>query len=570
MNQKAIGIILLVVSVASFFYCIRTTRSEAGKILINGIVYTMDKDNSVAQAIAIRGNRIVGVGSDEEIRDRYTSDTVIDLQGMCVMPGMIDAHAHMNGLGQLLRSIILVGVPSAEEAVKLVAGRAPNATRGEWIFGRGWDQNLWQVKEFPTASVLDAVAPDNPVLLVRIDGHASWVNSRAMAIAGITRETRDPDGGKIIRDGKGNPTGVFIDNARDLVENFVPPLTDAEVTENILRAATECAKAGITEVGDMGLDSLEIEIYKHLADERKLPIRIYGTVSAPGATWSTVALEKPLIAYGGGMFTLRAVKLYADGALGSRGAALVEQYSDDPGNRGLTKISEADLEANVRLAFQHGYQPCIHAIGDRGNNMVLNAYEKVLSTMPEGDYRPRIEHAQVLLPDDIPRFRKLGVLPSMQPVHATSDMYWAEARLGPRRVKGAYAWRSLLNTGSIILGGSDFPNDGMYPLWGFYAAVTRSDRNGYPQDGWYPDQKMTREEAARCYTAWAAYGAFEENIKGTIEAGKLADLTILSKDIMRVAPAEILSTDVEKTMVGGKIIYQSTIQNSKSQIQNSN
>ena len=555
MKPKVVGIILLVVSLASFFYLVRSTKREARMILVNATVYTLDKDNAVTQALAIRGTRIVGVGTTEEMQNRYSSDTVIDLRGMTVMPGFIDAHAHMNGLGQLLRSIILVGVPSAEEAATLVAAQVPQVQHGEWIYGRGWDQNLWQVKEFPTASLLDAVAPGNPVLLVRIDGHASWVNSRAMAIANITGETRDPDGGKIIRDSQGNPTGVFIDNARDLVENFVPPLTESDVRKNILRAAAECARAGITEVGDMGLDSLEIALYKRLADEGALPIRIYGTITAPSPTWSAMSGEKPLIGYGG-VFTLRGVKLYADGALGSRGAALVGEYSDDPGNRGLTKISESELESNVRLAFQRGYQPCIHAIGDRGNNIVLNAYEKVLSTLPGGDYRPRVEHAQVLLPDDIPRFRKLGVLPSMQPVHATSDMIWAEARLGPRRVKGAYAWRSLLNTGTIILGGSDFPNDGMYPLWGIYAAVTRSDRSGNPPDGWYPEQKMTREEAVKCYTQWAAYGAFEENSKGTIEVGKLADLTILSNDIMKISPADILSTEVEMTMVGGKIIYK--------------
>ncbi|MBI3766471.1 MAG: amidohydrolase family protein, partial [Ignavibacteriales bacterium] len=269
-----------------------------------------------------------------------------------------------------------------------------------------------------------------------------------------------------------------------------------------------------------------------------------------------MAHKTPLVGYGDGVFTVRAVKLYVDGALGSRGAALVEEYSDDPGNRGLTRISDEELESNIRLALQHGYQPCIHAIGDRGNHIVLNAYEKVLSTLPKGDYRPRIEHAQVILPDDIPRFQNIGVLPSMQPIHATSDMFWAEGRLGPQRVNGAYAWKSLLKTGTIIVGGSDFPNDGMYPLWGFYAAVTRSDRTGYPQDGWYRDQKMTREEAARCFTQWAAYGSFEENVKGTIEVGKLADLTVLSKDIMKVPAMEILSTEISMTIVGGKIVYQ--------------
>jgi predicted amidohydrolase YtcJ len=256
------------------------------------------------------------------------------------------------------------------------------------------------------------------------------------------------------------------------------------------------------------------------------------------------------------MLTIRSMKLYMDGALGSRGAALVEQYSDDPGNRGLTMLGAAELESLVRDAIAHGFQPCVHAIGDRANHAVLDAYEHVLNALPAGDYRPRIEHAQVILPEDISRFKRLGVLPSMQPIHATSDMYWAEARLGPSRIHEAYAWRSLLETGSIIPGGSDFPNDGMEPLWGFYAAFTRADRSGYPQDGWYRDQRMTREEAIRCFTAWGAYAGFEEGAKGSIEPGKLADLTLLSRNIMQVSPPEVLTTNVEMTIVDGRVTYR--------------
>ena len=556
MNRRILGFLIVLVTGATFYYVVYTTHREAGMLFINGTVYTLDAHNTVAQAVAIRGSRIVGIGASDELKNRFTADTVIDLQGKTVMPGFIDAHAHINGLGQLLRSIILVRVPSAEEAAKLVKENVAQVQPGQWIYGRGWDQNLWQVKEFPSTSLLDAAAPDNPVVLVRIDGHACWVNSKALAIAHITSATKDPEGGKIIRDAKGNPTGVFIDNARDLVENFIPPFTEEEIEQNLVRAMQECSRVGLTEVGDMGLDSIRIAIYKRLSDEHKLPIRIYGAISAPSPTWDTWSHHDPLIEYGDGMFTLRAIKLYVDGALGSRGAALVEEYSDDHGNRGLTKISDNDLETNIRLAFRRGYQSCIHAIGDRGNHIALNAYERALSSVSQNNYRPRIEHAQVLLPDDISRFKQLGVLPSMQPVHATSDMFWAEVRLGPQRVKGAYAWRSLLNTGTIIVGGSDFPNDGMNPLWGFYAAITRSDKTGYPQDGWYRDQKMTREEAARCFTQWAAYGSFEENMKGTIEAGKWADITVLSKDIMQIPPMEILSTDVEMTIVGGKIVYQ--------------
>jgi predicted amidohydrolase YtcJ len=472
------------------------------------------------------------------------------------MPGFTDAHAHMDGLGRLLESVILVGAPSPREVARLVQSRVRDAAPGSWILGRGWDQNLWETKEFPTASVLDEVSPANPVVLIRIDGHVIWVNSRAMALAGVNAATADPPGGKIFRTPGGEPSGIFSDKARDLVEDHVPPPAAEDVERQLLRAAGECARNGLTEVHHMGIDSLQIAVYRRLAAEHRLPIRIYAAISAPGGAWDAWKQGPPIVGAGGGMLTIRSMKLYMDGALGSRGAALVEAYSDDPGNRGLTIMSDSDLVSCIREALAHGYQPCVHAIGDRANHIVLNAYEKVLSEFPPGDYRPRIEHAQVLLPEDIPRFKKLGVLPSMQPIHATSDMYWAESRLGPERIRGAYAWRSLLETGSIIPGGSDFPNDGLSPLWGFYAAFTRSDRDGYPQEGWHREERMTREEAARCFTQWAAYSAFEEDARGSIETGKDADLTILSKDIMKVLPQEVLSTDVEMTVVGGTIVYQ--------------
>lgn len=524
-------------------------------LFVNGTVYTLDRNNTVGQALAIHGSRIVAVGTSDDLKNRFISDTVIDLQGQTVMPGLIDGHAHMYGLGQLLQSVILVGVKTPEEVVQRVKERVDQTPLGQWIYGRGWDQNLWPSKEFPVAAMLDAVSPNHPVVLIRVDGHAIWVNSKAMKIARVTKETKDPAGGRILRSSDGEPAGVFIDDARDLVENSVPPPSAEEIELCILRAAAECTKVGITEVHDMGIDSVRIAIYKKLVDEGRLPIRIYAAIGAPSTTWDEWSTQKPLIGYGNGMFTLRAMKMYVDGALGSRGAALVESYSDDPGNRGLT-MNETTLEPNIRKAIEHGYQPCVHAIGDRGNHIVLNAYEKILMSVPKGNYRPRIEHAQVLLLEDIPRFSQLGVLPSMQPIHATSDMYWAEARLGPKRIKGAYAWHSLLQNGSIIVGGTDFPNDGMNPLWNFYSAITRSDRTGYPQDGWYREEKMSRDEAARCFTQWAAYGAFEEGQKGTLEPGKLADLTILSKDIMTIPSADILSTDVVTTIVGGKVVYQ--------------
>ncbi len=552
MNRALPRVLLIVSAIISFVFVVTTTQREASMLLVNGRVYTLDRNNTVCDAIALRGNRIVGVGSREDLA-RFRTDSVIDLRGKTVYPGLIDGHAHMNGLGALMNSVILYGVPSPEEAVRMVRERVSQVAAGEWITGRGWDQNLWPSREFPTADILDSVSPRNPVELIRVDGHAIWVNHVAMAIAGVSRDTPDPPGGRIVRDSKGIPTGILVeDNARRLISSKMPTPTRSDVEKNILRAAEECAKAGITEVADMGVDSLVISAYRALEAGGRLPLRIYAAISIPGDAWDFWRNREPVR----GMFTLRAIKMYSDGALGSRGAALVDSYSDDPGNRGTTISSEEELSRGSLDAMLHGYQPIIHAIGDRGNHITLNAYAKSLSALPPGDYRPRIEHVQVLLPEDIPRFKKLGVLPSMEPVHATSDMYWAEARLGPQRIRGAYAWRSLLETGSIIIGGSDSPNDGLNPLWGFYAAVTRRDRDGYPQDGWYPQEKMSRDEAIRCYTRWAAYGAFEENEKGTIETGKLADLTVLSRDIMQVPASDILTTDVEMTIVDGKIIYR--------------
>jgi predicted amidohydrolase YtcJ len=509
-------LIAVLICTGAFLLVAKKTLRHVAVLLVNGNVRTLDAVNSRVTAIAIQGGRIVETGSEGDLRMRCTADTVIDLRGQTVLPGLIDGHAHMFGLGQLLQSVNLVGVRSPRDAAERVRDRIQNLSDGRWVYGRGWDQNLWQVKELPTSAMLEGVADDHPVVLIRIDGHAIWVNRRAMEIAQITRATKDPDGGKIIRSGDGTPTGVFLDNARELVEKFVPPPGPGEIEQSILLAAGECVKSGLTEVYDMGVDSNEIAVYQKLIDEHRLPLRIYAAIGAPSATWDVWKGRPPLIGYGNGMLTVRAMKMYVDGALGSRGAALVEAYADDQGNRGLT-INEKSLEPEARIALQRGYQVCVHAIGDRGNHIVLDCYDKLSKENPPGDYRLRIEHAQVLLPEDIGRFATLKVLPSMQPVHATSDMYWAESRLGAERIHGAYAWRSLLKTGTPIIGGSDFPNDAMSPLRGFYAAVTRSDPEGYPEDGWYREQCMTREEAARCYTGWAAYGGFEEASKGSIE-----------------------------------------------------
>jgi len=571
-TQGKLGVLFILFAIAAGYYIMHSTSREAMMLFINGIVYTLDANNTVAQAVAISGNRIVGVGTNDEITSHFISDNIIDLQGKTIIPGLIDGHCHVLGEGSALHNIDLVGTGSADDVAEIVRKRVQEFQSGQWMYGRGWDQNDWDVKEFPDNILLDRVAPDNPVYLTRIDGHAVWVNSKAMDLAGIIPETPDPEGGKILRDAQGKPTGVFVDNAVDLIAKAIPQLTDEDVEQRLKLAFNECVKLGLTEVHDMGVDLQTIRIYKKLIDNGECPIRVYAVIGGPretgkayiesgtdvpAETWNTYLKIGKEIGYGNGLLTVRAVKLYADGALGSRGAALIDSYSDDPGNRGLTVSSESDLETICRQAAENGFQVSIHAIGDRGNNIVLNVYEKVLQSYAHATSpRWRVEHVQVLAPEDISRFARLDVIPSMQPTHATSDMYWAEVRLGRERVKGAYAWRSLLQHGSIIVGGSDFPVEGVNPLWGIYAAATRSDKSGYPEDGWYSQQKMTREEAVRSFTSWAAYGSFEENMKGTIETGKWADLTILSKDIMQVPARDILTTDVEMTLVAGKVVYK--------------
>jgi predicted amidohydrolase YtcJ len=558
MSQNRWWIFIPIVIIALVYYFIRSMPREAGMLLINGTIYTFDSNNTVAQAIAIRDNKIVALGTSEDLIRTYKSKNVIDLQDKSVFPGFIDGHAHILGEGGRLQTLDIVGTTSPDQIAGMVQERIKKFKPGQWIIGRGWDQNNWEAKEFPTHDILDKVAPENPVLLRRVDGHSVWLNSKAMQLANIARETKDPEGGKIIRDRNGVPSGILVDNGINLIDKVLPPLTTDEIEQRLKLAMEECARLGLTEVHDMGVDLETIGIYKKLIDRGECPIRIYAAIDGPGETWNYYLKNGKEVGYGDGMLTIRAIKLYIDGALGSRGAALIESYSDDPGNRGLTVTSEDSLISVCKQAKEHGFQVCTHAIGDRGNYIMLNVYEKVLrsSGTEISSSRWRIEHVQVLQPSDVPRFNSIGILPSMQPTHATSDMDWAEIRLGSERIKGAYAWRSIFQTGSHIIGGSDFPVEFVNPLFGIYSAITRQDKTGNPPNGWCPEQRMTREEAVKCFTQWAAYGAFQENEKGTIEIGKWADLTVLSKDIMKVPPKEIIDTNVEMTIVNGKIVYQ--------------
>lgn len=531
--------------------------NAATLILYNGVVYTANESKPTAEAIAINSGKIIGVGSNGEIQSSFTSAKMIDLKGKAVFPGFTDSHAHLEGLGHLLVNLNLEGTVSVDEIRKLVAERAQRLPAGAWLRGRSWDQNDWQEKTFPNHEMLDSVAGNHPVALRRVDGHALWVNARAMQLAHVTNSTKDTPGGKIQRNSRGKPTGVFVDNAMDLIDAVMPALTREERTTAIQKAVQECVRYGLTEVHDMGVDLELIDIYKRLIIENKFPFRVYAAVDGINKTWAQYSTEGPDIGGHNGRLTVRALKLYADGALGSRGAELMNDYSDDPGNRGLAVTPLDSLKKAAVVALRKGFQVCIHAIGDAANRKVLNMYEEVFmsDTAQAKDARFRIEHAQVVNENDIPRFAKLGVIPAMQQTHCTSDMYWAVQRLGPERVKGAYAWRSLIESGSIIPGGSDFPVESVNPLLGFYAAISRQDVKGWPVGGWYPGQRMMRQEALKSFTIWAAYAAFEEKVRGTIEPGKLADITVLLNDIMKCDLNQILTTDVAYTIIAGDVVY---------------
>ncbi|MCA9679014.1 MAG: amidohydrolase [Myxococcales bacterium] len=437
----------------------------------------------------------------------------------------------------------------ARQVAAAAAGRAP----GEWVQGRGWDQNLWG-GEFPTRATLDAVAPDRPVSLRRIDGHALWANSAALALAGITRDTPDPAGGRILRDADGEPTGVLTDNAMDLVEGQVPAATDAVLERRIRAAGAYAVARGLTGVHDMGLDDATLAVYRRLAAAGELPLRVNAYVAGDPEVAKALRDRPRETGDGTEWFAVRGVKFYADGALGSRGAALRADYDDDPGRRGTWVTEPAALHQAIADAVAAGWQVAVHAIGDAAIHEVLDAYQDAEAGRDD-DLRLRVEHVQVIAPDDVPRFAALHVLAAMQPTHATSDMPWAEARVGAERIRGAYAWRTLLDAGATIVGGSDFPVEEVSPLLGLYAAVTRQDHDGNPPGGWYPGQRMTLEEAIRAFTVAPAYAAFAEGARGRLRVGMQADVTVLDRAIDEAQPRTLLDAAVELTVVGGRVVY---------------
>lgn len=519
-------------------------KEEVDMVVVNANIYTVDDEFSKAEAFAIHKGKFVAVGTSKELRKIYTSDQIVDADGRTITPGLIDAHCHFYGLGLTQQAVDLSGTSSFTEVLERVV-QFQNENQKEFIIGRGWDQNDWEVKEFPTKKELDSIFPETPVALERVDGHAYLANQAALDKAGILWNTVIA-GGEILKNEFGN-TGVLIDNPMQLVDAVIPPPTIEAKVQALKDAERLCLNYGLTTVNDAGLDRSTIELIDSLQQNGELSIRVYAMLSNTPENLMHYLYQGPVKTE---KLNVRSVKVYGDGALGSRGAALKKPYSDKWGHYGamVTPTDEiADLARRIAISE---YQMNTHAIGDSANAFVLRTYDKVLQG--KNDRRWKIEHAQVISGADFDYFEN-GIIPSIQPTHATSDMYWAKDRLGDDRVKGAYAYKTLLNKAGIVALGTDFPVEQVSPFLTFYAAVTRQDADGYPEDGFQMKDVLTREEALKGMTIWAAYSNFEEDEKGSIEIGKFADFTIYNKDLMKVPPAEIITIMAEQTFVGGVV-----------------
>ena len=533
-------------------------------VFLNGNIYTANATRAHAEAIAVKDDRIVFVGSNADAKKFQGANTrTVDLHGATVVPGLTDAHYHFIGVGQREMNLNLEGITNLEDFLVKVKARVDQAKPGEWVTGRGWIETFWKPPVFPTRWDLDKISPNNPVFLTRADGHGAVANSAALTLGNVTKDTKDPFGGQILRDKEtGEPVGMLLDTAQSLVTRNIPPRSEGDTDQAIVLANKRSIELGWTQVQDPGGSYDDVEHYQKLYGEGKLKIRIYKAVYGPGTPAQRLLREGPIIEAFGHRLNVRAIKVVSDGALGSRGAALLAPYSDAPDSKGFLRVKDEELMPMLKEALQKGIQVETHAIGDYANRFTLDEYEKALSAVPKSERkiaepRWRIEHSQIVNPVDIPRFAKLGIIPSMQPSHAIGDLHFAPSRLGMERLKGAYAWNSFIKSGVIIPGGSDAPVERGEPMIEFYAAVARKDIRGFSGDGWHPEEKVTREEALKMFTIWPAYVAFEENLRGSIEVGKLADLTVLSADIMKIPEMEILKTRCVMTVIGGEIIYES-------------
>lgn len=533
-----------------------SSTCAAPTLLVDARIHTLDPAAPHAEAMAWdEDGRLLALGTQAELRERFRGAREVSLGGQTVIPGLIDAHGHLMNLGHALLRANLMGASSKAEIVERLRQHAQDLPTGAWLLGRGWDQTLWPEAEFPTAADLDAHFPDRPVWLERVDGHAGWGNS--LALAASTRDLSgdwQPEGGRILRDEQGQATGVFIDSAEQFIVEAIPAPSEEVDALALERALAESARFGLTGVHDAGVSLKQLALYRRFADSGRLPLRIHamanGDAEALDALCAMGHYRHP-----SGRLQMRSVKLYIDGALGSRGAALLEDYSDEPGNRGLLFAEPPAFEKILAKAHACGVQVAAHAIGDRGNRVVLDGMQSVLGEARGTDHRWRIEHAQVVALGDIPRFAQLGVIASMQPTHATSDMRWAQARLGEDRLAGAYAWRRMKEAGALLALGSDFPVEAVDPVLGLHAAATRQDARGWPEGGWIASQKLDLMEALRGFTLDAAHAGFAESEVGSLEVGKRADFVVLSRPLEDLAPASIVDLKVESTWVDGVRVY---------------
>ncbi len=548
---------------AAFSVTAMLRAHDVDLVLANGNIYTVHDKQPKAEAIAVKGDRIVFVGSNEDAK-KFHAPKVIDLRGRTLVPGLTDSHCHIFGIGEREMRLNLEGTNTLGDFLNKVKARVAQTSTGKWITGRGWIETFWKPSKFPTRQDLDKIAPDNPVFLTRADGHASVANSAALRIAKIDRNTPDPFGGQILKS-SGEPNGMLLDNAQELVSRNIPKPTEAEREEALLRGINREIGLGWCEIQNAGSDSEDIDLLRKDFEAGKIKIRFINAVYGPGKDAQNFLREGATINAFDHHLTQRTIKVIFDGALGSRGAALLKPYSDAPDTSGYLTEKPEELKPMFEEALRSGIQVETHAIGDRANRLILDLYEQAFKAVPPNarkirEPRWRVEHAQIVDPVDIPRFAKLGVIPSMQPSHAISDLFFAPGRLGIDRLAAAYAWQSFLKSGSIICGGSDAPVERGEPMIEFYAAVARKSIRGESAEGWHPEQAVSREQALKMFTIWPAYGVFEENDKGSIEVGKLADFTVLSLDILKIPEPEILKSRCVMTMIAGEVVFESAEQ----------
>ena len=555
-------LLLLVASILLLALIPAPQTPRADIIFKNGNIYTANDKAPQAQAIAVKADRIVFVGSNADAQKYVDQNTrVVDLKGNTVLPGFTDSHQHLSGVGQREMTLNLEGTSSLEDFLAKVKARVDQAKPGEWVTGRGWIETHWKPPVFPTRWDLDKIAPNNPVILGRADGHGAVANSAALKLAGVDKNTPDPFGGEISKDKQsGEPNGMLLDGAQGLVRQRVPRTSTADAERAVVLGVKRNIELGWTQIQDAGGSYADVEIFKKLYEAGTIKLRIYKAVHGPGPSATRLLSEGATIGAYGNRFTFRTIKVVSDGALGSRGAALLSPYSDAPDTKGFLTVKAEELRPMLIDALRKGIQVETHAIGDYANRFVLDEYEAAFKAVPAGERkvaepRWRIEHAQIVNPADIPRFAKLGIIPSMQPSHAIGDLFFAPSRLGMDRLAGSYAWETFIKSGIVVPGGSDAPVERGEPMIEFYAAVARKDQKGFSGEGWHPEEAVSREQALKMFTIWPAYAAFEEKLRGTIEAGKLADLTILSADIMKIPPADILKTRCVMTVINGEIVF---------------